>query len=144
MPDRSRIGRAAGCVVAGLTALAVSGCGGDLSAEDIEGSIRDGLADRGAEVDTVECPEAVAAEVEAMVVCEVDLRDEAALGEPVDRVRVTVTSVDGNEVRYRLEPLAVGVADDAGTLDEAESTQGPDGSDSDTNDASDNDASDQE
>lgn len=117
---RTRTTRAAGAAAALCAAVLLAGCGGELSVTDMEGSIRDGLAVEGAVVDTVGCPEVVGTEVGASVVCDVQLRDEDALGEPVDRVRVTVTGVAGREVRYRLEPLAVGVPDDAGSRDQAE------------------------
>ena len=102
--------------VAALTATVavLSGCGAkEVSASAVEQSVRDGLATQGVEVQSVSCPSGVTADLGATVVCAVELWDEAALGEPVDRVRVVVTSVDGEKVRYRLEPLAVGVPDDA-------------------------------
>ncbi|WP_256842649.1 DUF4333 domain-containing protein [Ornithinimicrobium cryptoxanthini] len=102
----------------------LSGCGAkEVSASAVEQSVRDGMTTQGVEVQSVSCPSGVAADVDATVVCAVQLWDEGALGEPVDRVRVVVTSVDGDQVRYRLEPLAVGVPDDAeATPDDAEAT----------------------
>lgn len=105
--------RAVGVVVAAAM-LVLTGCaGGEVSAADVQQSVRDGLATKGVEVRSVSCPAGVASEVGATVVCKVELWDEEALGEPVDRVRVVVVDVEGEQVRYRLEPLAVGVADDA-------------------------------
>lgn len=102
----------------------LTGCGAkELSASAVEQSVRDGMATQGVELQSVSCPTGVAAEVDATVVCAVQLWHELALGEPVDRVRVVVNSVEGDKVRYRLEPLAVGVADDApATPDDAEQT----------------------
>lgn len=120
MPGRTRTGHAARATAVASAAILLTGCGGELSLADVEESIRDGLADEGVELDSVDCPEGLAAEVGAAVVCDVELSDEDALGEQVDRVRVVVTSVDGNDVRYRLEPLAVGASDDAGTGDGSE------------------------
>jgi type IV pilus biogenesis protein CpaD/CtpE len=100
-----------------LSAVAVgllSGCAArEVSATAVEQSVRDGMATQGVELRSVSCPQGVAAEVDATVVCDVDFRDENALGQPVDRVRVVVIATSGEEVRYRLEPLAVGVPDDA-------------------------------
>lgn len=109
--------------VAAAVALC-SGCGAkELSASAVEQSVRDGMATKGVEVRSVSCPAGVAAEVDATVVCDVQFVDDHALGEPVDRVRVVVNSVEGDKVRYRLEPLAVGVPDDAeATPDDAEAT----------------------
>jgi hypothetical protein len=39
------------------------------------------------------------------------------LGTPVDRIRVVVTSVDGDEVGFRLEPIAIGAPDGATATD---------------------------
>lgn len=109
---RSRL-RGMGSLVA-LVAVALSGCArGEVSSGDLQQSVRDGLAAEGVQLRSAECPSGVAATVGATVVCLVELSDEHALGEPVDRVRVVVISVEGEQVRYRLEPLAVGVADDA-------------------------------
>lgn len=96
-------------------ALVLSGCGGNatVSVDAVQQSIRDGLAAQGVEIQEVSCPEGVPARVEASVVCSVRLWDETAFGEPVDRIRVVVKETEGEQVRYRLEPLAVGVPDDA-------------------------------
>lgn len=92
----------------------LSGCAErQVSAVAIEQSVRDGMATKGVELRSVGCPEGLEAKVDATVVCDVEFWDENALGQPVDRVRVVVISSSGEEVRYRLEPLAVGVPDDA-------------------------------
>lgn len=96
-------------------AVLLAGCSGNpqVSAGAVQQSVRDGLASQGIEPQSVSCPEGVPARVGATVVCEVALWDENAFGEPVDRIRVVVTQTEGEQVRYRLEPLAVGVPDDA-------------------------------
>lgn len=105
--------RGAASVLA-VVAMALTGCArGEVPAGDLQQSVRDGLVAEGVELRSADCPSGVAATVGATVVCRVELRDDHALGEPVDRVRVVVISVEGEQVRYRLEPLAVGVADDA-------------------------------
>ena len=92
----------------------VSGCAErQVSALAVEQSVRDGMASKGVELRSVSCPEGLEAQVDATVICEVDFWDENALGQPVDRMRVVVIASSGEEVRYRLEPLAVGVPDDA-------------------------------
>ena len=109
---RRRLRRTGSLLV--LAAVALSGCArGEVPAGDLQQSVRDGLATEGVELRSAECPSGVAATVGATVVCRVELWDDQALGEPVDRVRVVVTAVEGEQVRYRLEPLAIGVADDA-------------------------------
>lgn len=100
----------------GVVALAalLSGCTGTtVSADAVQESVRDGLADQGIRTRSVSCPEGVQARLDASVVCTVELEDENAFGEPVDRVRVVVKETEGDQVRYRLEPLAVGAPDDA-------------------------------
>ncbi|QDO90130.1 DUF4333 domain-containing protein [Ornithinimicrobium ciconiae] len=103
--------RAAGLLAVVLTLAACSR--GEVPAGDLQQSVRDGLATEGVELRSVTCPSGVASQLGASVVCQVEFWEENALGEPVDRVRIVVTSVEGDQVRYRLEPLAVGVADDA-------------------------------
>lgn len=99
-----------------LTLALLTGCGGSaVSAGAVQQSVRDGLAGQGVEIRSVSCPEGVEARVGATVVCQVELWDQTALGEPVDRIRVVVKEARGEQVRYRLEPLAVGVPDDAQT-----------------------------
>lgn len=115
-------------------ALLLSGCaGGEVSAAAVQQSVRDGLAGQGVEVRSVSCPAGVDSRVGSVVVCAVELWDEDALGQPVDRVRVEVTEVDGEQVRYRLVPLAVGVPDDAEHDDEQRTDEQPDDDSSTTN-----------
>lgn len=97
-----------------VTAVLATGCSrGEVSAGDLQESVRTGLEQQGVELRSVSCPSGISAQLDATVICEVELWDEDAFGEPVDRVRVEVIAVDGQQVRYRLTPLAVGVADDA-------------------------------
>lgn len=109
-------------VICGLiAAVLLGGCaGGEVSAADVQQSVRDGLATQGIEVQSVTCPHGVDSTVGTVVVCSVQLWDQEAFGQPVDRVRVVVTEVRGDEVRYRLEPLAVGVPDDHGLTDDVQ------------------------
>lgn len=106
-------GRRAACLLAVVLTLSACSRGGEVPAGDLQQSVRDGLATEGVELRSVTCPSGVASRLGASVVCQVEFWEEDALGEPVDRVRIVVTSVEGDQVRYRLEPLAVGVADDA-------------------------------
>ncbi|MCK0112817.1 DUF4333 domain-containing protein [Ornithinimicrobium sp. F0845] len=110
--------------VVAAAALLLGGCaGGEVSAADVQQSVRDGLATQGIEVQSVTCPTGVEATVGTVAVCTVELVDEDAFGQPVDRVRVVVTEVSGDELRYRLEPLAVGVPDDHGLTDDHTTTE---------------------
>ena len=103
-----------------LAAL-LSGCDGStVSAGAVQQSVRDGLSDQGIQTQSVSCPEGVQARLGATVVCGVELQDENAFGEPVDRIRVVVKETEGDQVRYRLEPLAVGAPDDAEPPPEAD------------------------
>lgn len=112
-------------VVLAASALVLSGCGGGtVGADSVQQSVRDGLAGQGIDPRSVSCPDGVEASVGESVVCGVELWDEAAFGEPVDRIRVVVTEVSGDQVRYRLEPLAVGVPDDAQPADETAPADG--------------------
>lgn len=120
MPSRPRV--ITGVVAA--VALLLGGCaGGEVSAADVQQSVRDGLASQGIEVQGVTCPSGIDSTIGTTVVCDVQLWDENAFGQPVDRVRVVVTEVSGDEVRYRLEPLAVGVPDDHGMTDTDTTTE---------------------
>lgn len=91
----------------------LAGCSDEVSSDEVNDSIREAMADQGIELSSVSCPSGVPPKVGATVVCPVELVGVDPLGVPVDRIRVVVTEVDGNEVRYRLEPLAVGTPDDA-------------------------------
>ena len=113
MLGKSGVRRSVGVLAAGVMLLLAGCAGGEVSAADVQQSVRDGLATKGVEVRSVSCPEGISSDIGSTVVCKVDLWDETALGEPVDRVRVVVVAVDGEKLRYRLESLAVGVADDA-------------------------------
>lgn len=112
MLGRTRGLRAVGVLVAAVALL--SGCSGqEVSATAVEQSVRDGMATKGLALHSVSCPEGVTANVGKTVVCAVEFEDPLALGHAVDRVRVEVIAADGDEVRYRLVPLAVGAPDDA-------------------------------
>lgn len=108
-------------VAAGLVVLAVAlaGCSKEVSRGDVEASIRTAMAEQGVEVIELRCPGGVAAELDASIVCDVELGGVDLLGQPVDRIKVVVTGIEGNEVRYRLEPLAVGEPDDSASVTEA-------------------------
>lgn len=102
-------------VTTGVGLLLLAGCAQEVARGDVEDSIREAMADQGVELTAVTCPGGVQAEVGASIVCEVELVGVDPLGVPVDRIKVVVTDVEGSEVRYRLEPLAVG-ADDQGSV----------------------------
>lgn len=108
--------RGAGALSVGLVLLA--GCAQrDVPEGEVERTIRDGMADRGVEILELDCPGGVPMEVDASVVCDVQLAGVDPLGTPVDRIRVVVTSVDGDEVGFRLEPIAIGAPEDATATD---------------------------
>jgi hypothetical protein len=93
-----------------LVALAVllGGCSREVAADDIEASITEQVEQQGLVVQSVDCPAGLPPEVGATVVCDVELTGVDETGAEVDRFRVEVVEVEGDEVRYTLEPLAVG------------------------------------
>lgn len=68
------------------------------------------MAEQQVTLESVDCPEPLAAELEATIVCDVSVTGVSDLGAPIDRIRVVVTGIEGEEVRYRLKPLAEGAS----------------------------------
>lgn len=96
-----------------LVGLAVAGCSRDVPQDQVEQSIREAMADQGAVITSLDCPGDLPPELDARMICQVAMDGVLSGGVEVDRIRVVVTEVDGREVRYRLEPIAVGAPDDA-------------------------------
>lgn len=118
---------AARAVVPLLVALALAGCSRDVPQDQVEQSIREAMAEQGAVVTSLDCPRDLPPEVDATMICQVSMDGMLASGVAVDRIRVVVTEVAGREVRYRLEPLAVGAPDDAPAPDDTSATDTPTG-----------------
>lgn len=94
----------------------LSGCAQqDVPQGEVERSIREGMADRGVQILDLRCPGGVVMELDASVTCDVQLGGIDPLGVPVDRIKVVVTSVDGEQVGFRLEPLAMSTDTDQET-----------------------------
>lgn len=89
-------------------ALAVgvlSGCGLELSANELEPSIVQALSGQQIYVESVDCPGPLVGEPGETLNCSISGGSNAE-GVVVTEVRVVVTSVDGKDIRYRLEPIA--------------------------------------
>lgn len=110
-----------------LTLLVLAGCSRDVPQDQVEQSIREAMAGQGATMQSLDCPGDLPPELDARMICQVDMDGVLATGVEVDRIRVVVTEVEGREVRYRLEPLAVGVPDDAPSPEDDAVTQSPTG-----------------
>lgn len=98
--------------VTAVVALSATACSQDVAAEDVEQSIATAVEEKGVTLESADCPRALPPEADAEMICQVEL-DGPIDGVEVDRIRVIVNEVEGREVRYRLEPLAVGAPDDA-------------------------------
>ncbi|WP_194288483.1 DUF4333 domain-containing protein [Ornithinicoccus halotolerans] len=122
-----RAGAAARAVAALLLGVALAGCSRDVSQEQVEQSIREAMAEQGAVISSLDCPGDLPPELDARMICQVDMDGLLESGVEVDRIRVVVTEVAGREVRYRLEPLAVGAPDDAPAPDDSAATESPTG-----------------
>ena len=118
-----RLRRALTIGVAGLAVAGLAGCAQEVGQSGVEQSIRDAMAGQQVMLESVTCPRGLPAEEDAVIVCQVSVTGVDDGGVPIDRIRVRVTQIDGSEVRYRLEPLAEGVPDDA-PGDDAEVTGG--------------------
>jgi hypothetical protein len=90
--------------------VALVGCAQEVAGDEVEQSIVDAMTEQQVTLESVDCPEALPAELDAAIVCEVSVIGVNDLGAPVDRIRVGVTAIEGEEVRYRLEPLAEGAS----------------------------------
>lgn len=86
-------------VLLGLSGL-LAGCGaGKVEAADVETQISEQLeAQVGERPDSVDCPEDLPAEVDAMITCDLTTVDGDELG-----VEVTVTSVEDDTVNFDIE-----------------------------------------
>jgi hypothetical protein len=127
--SRSRRRAAPAGALAALVLLA--GCAQEVGASEVEQSIREAMGGQQVMIDSVECPSGLPAEEGAVIICPVTVFGVDDAGDPIDRIRVRVTAVEGTEVRYRLEPLAEGVPDDAepedGPLDDTDTTDDTEG-----------------
>lgn len=95
--------RACAVAGAGLLASGLSACSSAVETADLESEVGDTAAGQGFEVDAVDCPDELPAEVQASVVCTLTLQD----GTELD-VDVTATQVNEDTVslivRERQEP----------------------------------------
>lgn len=94
-----------------LAVLGLAGCSREVSAGDLEDSIREQAQDQGLQLESVDCRDGLPPEVGATVICDVEIVGVDEAGGQVDRIRVEAVEVVDNEVRYDLEPLAEGDPD---------------------------------
>lgn len=85
--------------------VVLAGCAQELSQTDVESSISTALAGQQIVVESVECPGALTGEEGHTMTCGLSGATNAE-GLPISQVRVVVTSVEGTDIRYRLEPIA--------------------------------------
>ncbi len=81
--------------VTGLLTLSLTACSSSVASEDLETKVEELAGGEGLEVDKVDCPEALPAEVDASVVCTVTETNGTER-----KLDVTTTSVDGNNVNF--------------------------------------------
>lgn len=105
--------RSSALAVAGLAlaVLGLTGCSQEVSAGDLEDSIREKLGEQGLQVESADCRDGLPPEVGATVICDVEIVGVDEEGGQVDRIRVEAVEVLDGQVRYNLEPLAVGDPD---------------------------------
>ncbi|GAA1158025.1 DUF4333 domain-containing protein [Ornithinicoccus hortensis] len=109
MSRTRRVPLAAGALA--LAALGLAGCSQEVSAGDLEDSIREQADAQGLQLESVDCREGLPPEVGATVICDVEIVGVDEAGGQVDRIRVEAVEVNDDEVRFSLEPLAVGDPD---------------------------------
>lgn len=83
--------------LAALVAVGLAGCSQSVPADDLEAQVEKLAAEQGFEVDTVDCPDPLPAEVDANVGCTVTTTD----GEE-HSVDVTATNVEGGQVEFNV------------------------------------------
>jgi hypothetical protein len=81
--------------VSGVLVLGLSACSSTVATEDLETEVERLATESGVDVDGVDCPDELPAEVEKSVVCTVTQQD----GKEFD-VDVTTTNVDGDNVEF--------------------------------------------
>jgi hypothetical protein len=78
-----------------LLVLGLSACSSTVSTDDLETQVEKLAVEEGVDVDSVDCPDALPAEVDESVVCTVTQKD----GKELD-LDVTTTSVEGDTVNF--------------------------------------------
>jgi hypothetical protein len=81
--------------VSGVLVAGLSACSSTVEADVLETKVEELAAEQGVDVESVDCPDALPAEVDESVVCTVTQPD----GKEID-LDVTTTSVDGDLVNF--------------------------------------------
>lgn len=97
-----------------MAALGLAGCGAsDVPADELEDSIRAYYTERQMPLETIDCPEDLAADEDTTLICQISFSYSSPGGFEYDRVRVEVNRVDNQSVYYDMILLAVGEPDDS-------------------------------
>ena len=81
--------------VSGVLVVGLSACSSTVATDDLESEVERVVSRGGLDVDSVDCPEELPAEVEKTVACTITQPD----GKEID-VDVTTTEVDGDNVLF--------------------------------------------
>ena len=92
---RTRLRGLPAVAASGLIVFGLSACSSTVSTDDLEAKVEELAAKEGVDVDSVDCPDELPAEVDKSVVCTVTQTD----GKELD-LDVTTTSVDGDTVNF--------------------------------------------
>ncbi len=92
---RTRLRGLPAAVASCLIAVGLSACSSTVPTDSLETEVEKLATEGGLDVDSVDCPDELPAEVDASVVCTVTQQD----GKEID-VDVTTTSVDGDNVNF--------------------------------------------
>ncbi len=95
MARMKRVGVVAGAV---LSMGLVASCANAVEQGEVEDTVASSLEDADMTVNSVECPEGLAAEEGTTMTCDVDVEDA-----PFSQVRLEVYEVVDNEVRYNID-----------------------------------------
>lgn len=98
MPRVSR-SRFAALSVLGVAALGLVGCSAYVEQDELEKQVSSSISQKGMKVDSVECPDDLDGEVDATTTCTVTVP-----GGTEVKTDITVTSVDGDQVRFNIQP----------------------------------------
>jgi len=92
---RTRLRGLTAVVTSGLIVFGLSGCSSTVSTDDLEAKVEELAVGEGIDVESVDCPDSLPAEVDASVACTVTQTD----GKEID-LDVTTTSVEGDTVNF--------------------------------------------
>lgn len=95
----SRVSRFVALSVLGVAAVGLAGCSQYVEQAELEKQVSSSISQQGMPVDGVDCPDDLDAEVDATTTCTVTIQGGAEI-----KADITATSVDGDQVRFNIEP----------------------------------------